>query len=256
MFLVARLEGQGHAEVSTTGIIPLLCICLGKPRVIKGVFTHLAAPHMQALRWGCVAGALTATRLDAVPSLPTRDELLLHLRGWPDTDRTDAGSVGGVDGGEEGGSSSVESVEGGDAGVAGLRDGAGGLDGSVRGVDGDGAGSSSSGSCAVAGNGACVPADSTLSTPHGCPLKFASRLNSMAARPDLWDARHGAQCGNGGGGSGGGSSSGSGSGASCRNLKSWLARQGTVPGLDLVDFNFPQHLPREGQEGPSMHEVC
>lgn len=49
------------------------------------------------------------------------------------------------------------------------------------------------------------------------PYKFASRLNSMKDRADLWPQ-----------------------GAS--SVESWIERQGTVEGLDLVDFNYPQHL--------------
>ena len=31
-----------------------------------------------------------------------------------------------------------------------------------------------------------------------------------------------------------------------KGVLGWIARQGTVKGLDLVDFNYPQHL--EGLE--------
>lgn len=45
---------------------------------------------------------------------------------------------------------------------------------------------------------------------------FASRLNSMKARPELW--------------------------AGNQDVLGWIQRQGTVSGLGLVDFNFPEHL--------------
>ena len=45
---------------------------------------------------------------------------------------------------------------------------------------------------------------------------FASRLNSMGARRDLWTGDN--------------------------SVLDWIARQGTIEGLDLVDFNSPQHL--------------
>ena len=48
------------------------------------------------------------------------------------------------------------------------------------------------------------------------PLEFASRLNSMKDRLDLWDGAN--------------------------DVEGWVARQGTVSGLGLVDFNYPQHL--------------
>ncbi len=51
--------------------------------------------------------------------------------------------------------------------------------------------------------------------PLPCPA-FASRLNSMKARPELWE----------------GDSS----------VLGWVARQGTIQGLELVDFNCPEHL--------------
>ena len=79
-----------------------------------------------------------------------------------------------------------------------------------------------------------------------CPMKFASRLNSMKDRSDLWDGAD--------------------------DVLGWVARQGmrstlpsplalaahpprtpppsyhtgTVDGLDLVDFNHPQHLDAAG----------
>ena len=45
---------------------------------------------------------------------------------------------------------------------------------------------------------------------------FASRLNSMGERLDLWSGDN--------------------------NVIGWLARQGKIKGLKLVDFNCPQHF--------------
>ena len=45
---------------------------------------------------------------------------------------------------------------------------------------------------------------------------FASRLNSMGERLDLWSGE--------------------------KNVLRWIARQGTIKGLKLVDFNSPQHF--------------
>ena len=53
---------------------------------------------------------------------------------------------------------------------------------------------------------------------------FASRLNSMGARRDLWSGTN--------------------------DVLGWIARQGTIKGLDLIDFNSPQHL-----QGLSVEEV-
>ena len=45
---------------------------------------------------------------------------------------------------------------------------------------------------------------------------FASRLNSMSSRRDLWTGDN--------------------------SVLDWIARQGAIEGLNLVDFNCPQHL--------------
>ena len=58
----------------------------------------------------------------------------------------------------------------------------------------------------------------------GGPLEFASRLNSMKARLDLWDGP-----------------------SDTLNL---VRRQGKIKGLTMVDFNYPQHL-----EGLSIDDV-
>ena len=47
---------------------------------------------------------------------------------------------------------------------------------------------------------------------------FDSRLNSMGSRRDLWTGDN--------------------------SVLDWIARQGAIEGLDLVDFNCPQHLNR------------
>lgn len=51
-----------------------------------------------------------------------------------------------------------------------------------------------------------------------CPWQFASRLNSMKARRDLVHDQQG------------------------DNTLGWIARQAQIEGLELVDFNYPQHL--------------
>jgi hypothetical protein len=50
--------------------------------------------------------------------------------------------------------------------------------------------------------------------PEDCPLQFASRLNSMRERLDLWPGSN--------------------------DVLGWVERMGTVAGLNLVDFNYPQ----------------
>jgi hypothetical protein len=56
-----------------------------------------------------------------------------------------------------------------------------------------------------------------------CPFncKFASRLNSMQARRDLVDKNDSSLS---------------------NDVLGWIARQGRVQGLDLVDLNYPQHF--------------
>jgi len=68
------------------------------------------------------------------------------------------------------------------------------------------------GSCSL---GQCFAAPPGSPQPHG--LRFASRLNSMKARDDLWNGAP-------------------------LDLEGLIARQGTVPGLDGVFFNYLQHL--------------
>ena len=50
-----------------------------------------------------------------------------------------------------------------------------------------------------------------------CPLRFGSRLNSMKERPDLWRGR-------------------------AMDVLGMVRRLSEVEGIDLVDFNYPQHL--------------
>lgn len=69
----------------------------------------------------------------------------------------------------------------------------------------------------------------TSSPPMAYPSAplFASRLNSMGARVDLWSGEDA--------------------------VLGWVARQGQIRGLDLVDFNCPQHL--EGLAPTTVREA-
>ena len=58
--------------------------------------------------------------------------------------------------------------------------------------------------------------DATLRDDE-CPLRFGSRLNSMKERPDLWRGR-------------------------AMDVLGMVRRLSEVEGIDLVDFNYPQHL--------------
>jgi xylose isomerase len=54
-----------------------------------------------------------------------------------------------------------------------------------------------------------------MSATPACP-RFGSRLNSMKSQPERWSGEAG--------------------------VLGWVARQGTISGLNLVDFNCPEHL--------------
>ena len=70
---------------------------------------------------------------------------------------------------------------------------------------------------ALAATKACEETDAALRDDE-CPLRFGSRLNSMKERPDLWSGRE------------------------RLDVLGMVRRLGEVEGIDLVDFNYPQHL--------------
>jgi hypothetical protein len=77
--------------------------------------------------------------------------------------------------------------------------------------------SSANGHC-TGGSSCSSVYSSRPAVPAACPYKFASRLNSMKARRDLAGPGHGSD-----------------------DVLGWIARQGRVRGLSLVDLNYPQH---------------
>jgi len=60
-------------------------------------------------------------------------------------------------------------------------------------------------------------------------VKFGCRLNSMSARTDLWNGSD--------------------------DVLGWIARQGTVAGLGVVDLNFPQHFVPAGVTTEALQEA-
>ncbi|KAI8475104.1 MAG: ribokinase/xylose isomerase [Monoraphidium minutum] len=144
------------------------------------------APPPAALRFAAAAGAAAVAGAGAMPSLPGRAEVEALLAAHPPAG--DAASAAG-------------------GGAAAAEGGAGAC----------AAGGEGGGSCTAAADAGAA---------GGCPLKFASRLNSMAARRDLIAPRDLRELGDGAIG--------------------YIRRQGRVQGLDLVYFNYPQHL--EGRE--------
>jgi ribokinase len=129
-------------------------------------------PLQQCLQFAAAAGAFAVSRMGAVPSLPTRDEVLSLL-----PKDIAAGFAHDIDTAAEShcsqGASSLKQ----------RRD------------------------VIECGNGVDFP------------FKFASRLNSMQARRDLTNKA-----------------------AESNDVLGWIARQSRVQGLDLVDFNYPQHF--------------
>ena len=63
----------------------------------------------------------------------------------------------------------------------------------------------------------CASVEDARDVNEECPLRFGSRLNSMKERPDLWKGGK-------------------------LDVLGMVRRLGTAEGIDLVDFNYPQHL--------------
>ena len=78
---------------------------------------------------------------------------------------------------------------------------------------------SDSGTCAGASRAAS--AADAAADPDACPLRFGSRLNSMRSRADLLERDEGRVP---------------------LDLPEMVQRLGSAKGVDLVDFNYPQHL--------------
>jgi sugar/nucleoside kinase (ribokinase family) len=148
-----------------------------------------------ALRFAAAAGAVAVSRAGAMPSLPGREEVEALLAAHPELVATAQDATGDEDGGRDGG--------GGDSGGVGVWKSA-----ADRASGGGGGG----GSCS--GGGTCADTD--------CPLRFASRLNSMRSRRDLVDSIEGP--------------------VGTDDVLGWVARQGRVEGLEYVYFNYPEHV--------------
>ena len=145
-------------------------------------------PVRECMRFAAAAGALAVTKLGAVPSLPSRNECeLLMARGRHKQPKPEQ------------------------------------LKPARRRFLADGVASPEAADGAVLTGGAVSGGRAVSSGsqwPSSCPWQFASRLNSMKDRADLWDGNDG--------------------------VLGWVERQGSISGLNLVDFNFPQHLPSAG----------
>ncbi|GBF87518.1 ribokinase xylose isomerase [Raphidocelis subcapitata] len=168
----------------------------------------------EALRFAAAAGALAVARAGAMPSLPTRAEVEALLAAHPASEDGDSNSSS--SGGGGGGDDSSEAQ-----GAAGA---------SARGTEvarpprarGAAAGGGTCPGAPGAGGGTCPGGGAPPgASAERCPLRFASRLNSMRARRELVEGSPGD--------------------AARDDVIGWIARQGRVRGLGAVYFNHPQH---------------
>jgi len=134
-------------------------------------------PLPQCMLLGAAAGAIAATRIGAMPSLPSRQEVQALLR----AERTPPAAEVVASAHDETQTPSASLPE------------------TQMPLQ----------SCAVP----------SATAPDAFPLRFASRLNSMASRRDLV-----------------------GGAANADDALGWVSRQSRIRGLSLVDFNYPQHL--------------
>lgn len=164
-----------------------MCLSVGAGDAFRAAFAVSLVERRSlrhSLQFASVAGAIAASRLGAVPSLPARhevDQLLAQWLAQPGPQAGDATHLTPTPAAQRDALAQPASPP---AATTAARE------------------------------------DAQAPGPHdGFPLKFASRLNSMKERLDLWPDNR------------------------IRNdtLK-LLARQATARGLDLIDFNFPQHL--------------
>lgn len=157
-------------------------------------------PEQASMEFAAAAGAVAVSRMGAVPSLPSKDELLPLLS--PEVRslaETRAGTGVGAQADKNNGDAQTcsETCNGGEA--------------------------ESTGSPSSSTTASRAPVSSSA-----FPYKFASRLNSMQARRDLVTGKE----------------------ESANDVFGWIARQGHIRGLDLVDFNYPQHL-----QGQSLRKI-
>ncbi|KAG7668529.1 hypothetical protein KSW81_005293 [Nannochloris sp. 'desiccata'] len=142
-------------------------------------------PMKECLEFAAAAGAVAVSRLGAVPSLPSRKEILELLakhstsnfdemhKGLEEEKRIEEAAATG----------DAERCSIGDAGTT---------------------------------IGTCTQANFPSSSSASFPLKFASRLNSMRSSSSAFKMSN--------------------------SVLDWIARQGDIQGLDLIDLNYPQHF--------------
>ncbi|KAF6255717.1 ribokinase/xylose isomerase [Scenedesmus sp. NREL 46B-D3] len=176
-------------------------------------------PLQACLQLAAAAGAVSVSRMGAVPSLPTRAEAeaSIALAGSKQQQQQ-----------QQHPAESTQAVE-----YARFKDGQGSPDmtGAAEEQDrrtSEPRNSAVDGRCSVgSGSSSNGGGNSRPAVPATCPYKFASRLNSMQVRRDLAGPGHGSD-----------------------DVLGWIERQGRVQGLSLVDLNYPQH-----QEGLTREQI-
>ena len=179
-------------------------------------------PIQQCLQVASAAGAIAVSKMGAVPSLPTRGEVLALLpvetQALLQTNERFKGDTNLVDrdaaAEEEAGACGEDGISSSGPGACKLPAASFHSLGSA-GVE-TRAPKTMSDTQAAGGGGASTNA-------AAFPYKFASRLNSMKARRDLIPSSILKK-------------------TPSDDVFGWIARQGQIQGLDFVDFNYPQHF--------------
>lgn len=198
-----------------------ICCCILPGDAFRAAFAVALVegwPMRQCLHFAAAAGAIAVSRMGAVPSLPNRSEVLELLGGtWSDRlTGTSTDPLAGTSG------DPASMAAAGDPAISGTNS-----DSAAAGTCSD---QSPSGTCTAADSCRKPTSSSSRGVEYPCPLKFASRLNSMKARRDLVVDQ--------------------GTAVGRNDVLGWIARQGQVKGLHLVDLNYPQHL-----EGTTTEQV-
>jgi len=180
-------------------------------------------PLSEALKFATACGACAVTQMGAVPSVPSRKQVELALNeGVARSAATLAATPAAASAATPAPSAASASSQSRKATSSAAAQASGLSGGSVAALPPESTTTStpsSSGSGSSSSSGSTQDAHSSHQQRHrpdplDCPWGMASRLNSMKDRPDLW--------------------------LHPQTVTSWVQRQGTIPGLTLVDFNYPQ----------------
>ena len=177
-------------------------------------------PLSEALKFACACGACAVTTMGAVPSVPSRKQVELALKEGvarsapaqtaPAAPAAPAAAASDTSASNrssrKSASAATQASELSGVSVAAFSESTSSTSRSSS--------SHSSGNSANSSDQRAHNQESHRPNPLECPWDMASRLNSMKDRPDLWEHP--------------------------QKVASWVQRQGAIPGLTLVDFNYPQ----------------